>query len=150
MNHPFCNRFLVHRSWVGPLACTLSKLRLWLWHVVRSSGEGMAVGKKGNPGTPNSAFSKQHHTNQWKPIEPPQHPIVIICFHIRSQWLGFIVQYRTPFLSNGQAGVVTADLAWALLQHAKERGLWRRNFNCIAIWWLWLFHTISIYIIKFG
>ena len=38
------------------------------------------------------------------------------------------VLYNTVLnFSNAQAGVITGDLAWALLQHAKERGLWRHN-----------------------
>jgi len=38
------------------------------------------------------------------------------------------VLYNTVLhFSNAQAGVITGDLAWALLQHAKERGLWCHN-----------------------
>ena len=80
VNHLFCNRFLVHRSWVGPLACTLSKLRqLWLWHVVLGSSgdEGMAVGKRGIPEHQTPLFPNNDiNENQLKPLSISQYPIV--------------------------------------------------------------------------
>ena len=91
--------------------------------------------KKRNPGTPNSAFSKQHHTTSMKTNWTPS---TSNCHNLFS----YQKPVYTPFLSNGQAGVVTGDLARALLQHAKERSLWRRNFNFIAFWWLWPFLSI--------
>ena len=94
------------------LACRAGKFRGWR-HGRR---------KKGNPGTPNSAFSKQWH--QWKPIETPQYISISNChklFVFISKASGWGVLYNTVLHF-----CPMARLAWS---RVTLRGLSELSFN---------------------